>query len=149
MYGLDWHQFKPIKIVILSRALRIRRESAWSFTCLSKISYPLAFDLLLQRLFIMFMLCEGGVRWIQIQTLHMHISDVRPDIFYSFCFLSKQDCYGAKYILWVSRLKSARSLEYFNYPGSEPGFSFRLSFLFFFFSACLRHITEVVVVKSY
>ena len=49
-----------------------------------------------------------------------------------------------------------------NYPGSEPGFSFRLSFFFFFFcvqtpsglysayvtDACLRHITEVVVVKS-
>ena len=55
----------------------------------------------------------------------------------------------------------------FNYPGSQPGFSFRLSFFFFFFPAfshkspsglysacvttnsCLRHVTEVVVVKSY
>ena len=34
---------------MLSCAPRIRRESAWSFTCLSKISYPLAFDLLFAK----------------------------------------------------------------------------------------------------
>ena len=55
--------------------------------------------------------------------------------------------------------------RYSFYPSSEPGFSFRLSFSFHFFSAfshkspsglysacvtnaCLRHITEVVVVKA-
>ena len=34
---------------MLSCAPRIRRESAWSFTCLSKISYPLAFYLLFAK----------------------------------------------------------------------------------------------------
>ena len=36
----------------------------------------------------------------------MHISDVRPPIFASFCFLSKQDGYGSKAIFVSSRFEN-------------------------------------------
>ena len=106
MCGLDWHQFKPIKIVILSRALRIRRESAWSFTCLSKISYPLAFDLLFTKIiyhvYVVWRWCllntNTNTNTLPSSNLHAHLGCSSWHLLFV-CFLSKQDCYGAKYIL--------------------------------------------------
>ena len=109
---IDTNFFWPIKIVTLSRAPRISCESAWSYTCLSKISalsagiWPFVCKEYLSCL-----CCVKAVGWIQIQTLHflptcMHISDVRPPIFSSFFFLSKQDGYGTKVIFVSSRFQN-------------------------------------------
>ena len=73
----------------------------WAFVC--KEYYPM-----------LFMLCEGGVCWIQIQTLYflptcIDFSDVRPPIFCSFFFLSKQDGYGAKEVFVSSRFENPLS----------------------------------------
>ena len=62
------------------------------------------------------MLCEGDVRWIQIQTLYflpacMHIWSrmfVIPS-FLSFCFLSKQDGYGTKVVVVSIRFENPLS----------------------------------------
>ena len=74
--------FLPIKIVILSLAPRIRPESAWSFNCLSKISY-----LLTCKEYFSFLCCVKAVsveykyKHLTFFQLAMHISDVLPPIF--------------------------------------------------------------------
>ena len=96
MCGLDWHQFfLTNKIVMLSCAPQIRRESAWSFAYLSKIFYLLAFYLSFAKniyhVYVVWRRCllNTNTKTLLSSNLHAHLGCSSSHLFFVFFFKTR------------------------------------------------------------